>query len=383
MVYLDNNATTALHPDVYAVMEPWLTVQRGNPSSRHRAGQEARSAIEQAREQVAALVNAHPREVIFTSGGTEANNMALKGVCDPGKSGQGLAVSSIEHAAILGPARSLARRGCELTLLPVDAAGVVNPASVGELCGMACRMLSVMWANNETGAVQPLAELASWSEQRGVILHTDAVQAAGKIPVDFRLPGLQLMSISGHKMYGPQGVGALLVKKGLELNPLLEGGGQEYGLRAGSENVAAIVGFGKAADLARVELHDRSLQLEQQRRWLEQAIQQQLPDAVIFSAGAERLPNTVFFAVPGLDGETLIMALDRDGYAVSSGSACGSSHDEPSPVLKAMGVNRDLAQGAIRVSLGRTTSRAELEGFMHALCSQVQALRGLAAATAW
>lgn len=383
MVYLDHNATTPLDERVLEAMLPWLQASYGNPSSRHRFGREAHDAIVAAREQVAALVNAHPSQVLFTSGGTEANNLALKGLLHPAIAPAALAISAVEHAAVLGPAEALQDRGWQLQRLPVDVGGVIDIKAAIAALPQNTRLVSLMWANNETGAIQPVAELAAYCREQGIVLHSDAVQAAGKIPVDFAASGAQLLSLSAHKLYGPKGAGALVVDKALDIKALLDGGGQERGLRCGTENVAAIVGFGKAAELARLELAPRRIQLTQQRIWLEQQLTSQLPEAVIFSAEAERLPNTVFLSVPGLDGETLIMALDREGVAVSSGSACGSSHNEPSPVLKAMGVAEELAQGAIRISLGKDTTQQDLDKLMQTLCTQVQALRGMAAATAW
>ena len=380
MIYLDHNATTPLDERVLEVMLPWLGAEFGNPSSRHGLGRRAKAALERAREQVAAWVNAHPSQVIFTSGGTEANNLAIKGL--PGKPGK-LLISTIEHASLLGPARAMQRNGWQLEYLPVDRQGRLESEALAGLLDAQTRLVSVMWANNETGAIQPIGELAGLCRQHGIPLHTDAVQAAGKIPVDFTASGVQMMSLSAHKIYGPKGAGALVVDKSLQRLVLIEGGGQESGQRGGTENLPAIVGFGMAAELARLELHTRHRQLEVLRARLEQQLAAHLPQAAIFSHEVERLPNTVFMAIPGLDGETLIMALDRDGIAVSSGSACGSSHDEPSPVLKAMEVAADLARGAIRISLGKDTQMQDIDTLIEGLCTQVHALQGMAAVTAW
>ena len=381
MVFLDHNATTPLHPDALETMLPWLQQRYGNPSSRHSMGRDARAAIEQAREQIAALVNAQPKQVIFTSGGTEANNLALKGVL--ARRQGALWLSAIEHAAVLEPADALARQGHTVKRLPVSGQGQLLVEAMPDNRPESLALVSVMWANNETGAVQPVAEVAQWCREHGVPLHTDAVQALGKLPVDFAASGASLMSLSAHKIYGPKGAGALILDPALDIWPQCHGGGQERALRGGTENVAAIVGFGAAAELARLDLARLRRQLEQQRQCLERGLREHLPDVVIFSDQVERIPNTVFFSIPGLEAETLIMALDRDGFAVSSGSACGSSHDEPSPVLRAMGVDRELAQAAVRVSLGRDSSSQDLETFLHSLCTQVKALRGMAAATAW
>ncbi|MFU8838076.1 MAG: cysteine desulfurase family protein [Thiohalomonadaceae bacterium] len=380
MIYLDHNATTPLDPRVLEAMLPWLQDRYGNPSSRHALGRQAKAALELAREQVAALVNAHPSQVIFTSGGTEANNLALKGrAMAPGR----LQVSAIEHASLLGPARAMQREGWQLDRLPVDSQGMLDIEAAVASLNDETRLVSLMWANNETGAIQPVAAMAECCRSRGIVMHSDAVQAAGKIPVDFASSGVQLLSLSAHKIYGPKGVGALVVDKSLELLPLLDGGGQERNRRGGTENIPAIVGFGLAAELARLELPQRSLQLEHLRGRLEQQLAQQLPQAVIFSSGIARLPNTVFLAIPGLDGETLIMAMDREGIALSSGSACGSAQNEPSPVLRAMGVATELAQGAIRISLGKDNTEQDIDRLVAGLCTQVQTLQGMAAATAW
>lgn len=380
MIYLDHNATTPLEPRVLEAMLPWMQDRYGNPSSRHALGRQAKAALELAREQVAALVNAHPSQVIFTGGGTEANNLALKGrAMAPGR----LLISAIEHASLLGPARAMQRQGWQLDRLSVDSQGMLDIEAAAASLNDATRLVSLMWANNETGAIQPVAAIAELCRNRGIVLHSDAVQAVGKIPVDFASSGVQLLSLSAHKIYGPKGVGALVVDKSLELLPLLDGGGQERNRRGGTENIPAIVGFGLAAELARLELHQRSLQLEHLRGRLEQQLAQRLPQAVIFSSGIARLPNTVFLAIPGLDGETLIMAMDREGLALSSGSACGSAQNEPSPVLRAMGVATELAQGAIRISLGKDNTEQDIDRLVAGLCTQVQTLQGMAAATAW
>ena len=383
MIYLDHNATTPLDERVLEAMLPWLKGRFGNPSSRHQWGCEARMALDQAREQVAALVNAHPSQVIFTSGGTEANNLAVKGLLGVQARAGRLLISSIEHASLRGPAQAMQRLGWQLQRLPINASGVIDIKALPKTLGQDARLLSLMWANNETGAIQPVVEVAEYCREHGMVMHSDAVQAVGKIPVDFAASGVQLMSLSAHKIYGPKGVGALVVDKSLELLPLIDGGGQEKGMRGGTENLAAIVGFGRAAELAQLELSDRSLQLEHVRQRLEQQLAKQLPQAVFFSTEALRLPNTLFMAIPGIDGETLIMALDRQGIAVSSGSACGSAHSESSPVLKAMGIADNVAQGAIRISLGKDTRSEDIETLVQGLVGQVTTLQEMAAATAW
>lgn len=382
MVYLDHNATTPLDERVLEAMLPWLRGRFGNPSSIHAIGREARGALDRAREQVAQLVGAHPSQVIFTSGGTEANNSALKGVAfrlPPGR----LAIGAIEHASVRSPAVSLGRFGWQIDTIAVDSQGICGIDALAEAAQADTRLVSVMWANNETGTVEPVKAIAQYCREQGILFHTDAVQAAGKLEVNFPACGAHLMSLSAHKLYGPKGVGALIVDKAVDMEPLLHGGGQEKGQRGGTENLAAIVGFGKAAELAAIELTERRRHLSEQRTLFENRLADALPEAVIFAKEAERLPNTVFLAVPGLEGQTLIMALDQQGIAISSGSACGSEQTEPSPVLKAMGVESELALGAIRISLGKDNTEQDIETLVGTLVSQVKQLQRLAASTAW
>ncbi len=364
-VYLDFNATTPIDPRVVEAMLPYLSGPAGNPSSVHRFGRAARAAVDEARAEVAALVGALPEQVIFTSGGTEANNLAIRGVAAD-TAAVGIAVSSVEHASVLAPAARLARRGGSVVQIPADREGRILPEAVRGTLGAGTRLVSVMWANNETGVIQPVAAIAELVRESGAWMHTDAVQAAGKIPVDFAAGGAHLMTLSAHKIYGPKGVGALVADRAVDLIPILEGGGQERGLRGGTENVAGIVGFGAAADLARRELEEHRARLQDLRDALERVLAAQ-PDVVVFGAGAERLPNTVQFALAGIAGETLLLELDRYGVAVSSGSACHSERAEPSHVLGAMGVPRELAYGAIRVSFGHESTAADLDALLRAL----------------
>lgn len=382
MVYLDHNATTPIDERVLEAMLPWLQEGFGNPSSVHSKGRQARAALDQAREQVAQLVSAHPGQVIFTSSGTEANNAALKGVAFRSSPGR-IAISAIEHASIRGPAEALKRQAWQVDMAAVDGDGICKPEYLDAVLSTETRLASVMWANNETGTIQPVHELADLCRERGVLFHTDAVQAAGKLEVDFSASGAHLLSLSAHKLYGPKGVGALIADKSVDMEPLLHGGGQEKDRRGGTENLASIVGFGKAAELARIELIERRRHVEEQRRYFESHLRQVLPEVVIFAEEAERLGNTVLLAIPGLEGQTLIMSLDKIGIEVSSGSACGSEHSEPSPVLKAMGVAREIALGAIRISLGKQNTMQDIERLIGALESQVRQLRSMAANTGW
>lgn len=375
--YLDHNASTALDPRVLEVMLPHLRERFGNASSRHEYGRQARAAIDQARQQVAAAVNAHPSEIIFTSGGSEANNLFLKGAaaCLPVAT---LAIGASEHPCVRQPALQLQKQGWRVLELPLGAEGCVDLQLAQEVLKQHTpALVSVMLANNETGALNDLVSLASFAREQGAYIHTDAVQALGKIPLDFRALGVHGMSLSAHKAYGPLGAGALVLDKRVELQPLIAGGGHERGLRSGTENLAAIVGFGKACELLSLELAERARAAEQLRDLLETGLAQQ--GAVVFAQAAARLPNTCFFALAGIDGETLVSKLDRAGFAVASGAACSSSSPEPSRTLLAMGVAAELARGAVRLSIGKDTRRHEIEDFLLALGQTVNALRNLTA----
>lgn len=360
-VYLDWNATTPLDARVREAMRPWLEGRFGNASSRHEYGRQARAAIDEARAKVAAAVGAHPTEVIFTSGGSEANNLFIKGAAALMKPAT-IAISAIEHPCVREPARQLRRADWTLREIAVDRAGLVKRSDWQAVLATRPALMSVMLANNETGVLQDIATLAREAREVGAWLHTDAVQALGKIALDFRALGVGAMSLSAHKIGGPLGAGALVLDKRIELAPLIAGGGQERGLRSGTENVAAIVGFGLACELAVARLAEESARLAVLRDRLEAELVQS--GALIFSAGAPRLPNTVFFAREGLDGETLVAKLDRAGFACASGSACSSANPEPSHTLLAMGVEPDVARGALRVSLGRDTLPADVDGFI-------------------
>ena len=375
-VYLDHNATTPLDERVLEAMMPYLSGNFANPSSGHQAGRAARAAIDTAREQVAALVNTHPSQVVFTSGGTEANNFALKGVAARLQPGL-LAVSTVEHDSVLGPVRALARTGWQMVEIAVDEQGQVDTERFELDIRQQPGLLAMMMANNETGVIYDVAGIANTARQHGAIVLTDAVQALGKIPVDFVATGAHMMSLSAHKIYGPKGAGALVIDKSLDMEPLLHGGGHEKGRRAGTENVAAIAGFGRAAELAAAELESRSQHMLPLREAFEQQLKEQLPQARVFCEQQQRLPNTTFFAIPGVDGATLLMALDQAGFAVSSGSACGTGKVEPSHVLQAMDVEPALARGAVRMSLGKDTRPEEIKEFVSCLKQQVKHLQSL------
>ncbi|MFM8332692.1 MAG: cysteine desulfurase family protein [Candidatus Methylumidiphilus sp.] len=373
MVYLDHNASSPLDPRVLEAMLPYLHTFYGNASSLHRLGRASRSALDQARSQVAALVGAEPAQIVFTAGGTEANNLAVKGLAGAATQGAA-AVGATEHPSVAAPMERLRQRGWTIHTLSVDAQGRLEPASLAALPKAGLRFASVMLANNETGALQDISALAAALRGQGAILHCDAVQQAGKLPLDFKTCGAHLLSLSAHKLYGPKGAGALVVDQSISLEPLLEGGGQERDRRSGTENIAALVGFGKAAELALAELESRRAHTLALRQQLEAGLAA-LPGAYLFAEHAPRLPNTVQFGLSGLDGEALLMALDRKGFAVSSGSACASGGGEPSPVLLAMGYAPDTAKSAVRVSLGQDNSAADISALLAAL----RAISGLPA----
>ena len=375
-VYFDHNATTPLDERVLEAMLPFLREQCGNASSRHEFGTVARKAVDDAREQLAALVGVQPVQVIFTSGGTEANNLFLKGAAGYLKPAQ-IAVSAIEHPCVAKPAQELARQGWSLRRLAVTRQGAVDLGDVDAALATATGMVSVMLANNETGVIQDVAAVGERARRAKALMHTDAVQALGKMAVDFNALNVHAMTLSAHKIYGPKGAGALVVDKRLELRPLLSGGGHERGMRSGTENVAAIVGFGAACGLAAGRMADLNRQLSALRERLERGLAGM--GAVIFGVAAERVPNTSYFSLPGIDGEALVIELDKAGYAVAAGAACSSASSEPSATLLAMGVAPDVARGAVRFSLGSANTVEQVDGFLKALAAVVQRLRRLTA----
>ena len=376
--YFDHNATTPLDEGVLAQMLPFLSGEFGNASSRHDFGTRARRAVDKARGQVAALVNVQPAQVVFVSGGTEANNLFVRGAAAYARPGQGrIVISGIEHPCVAKPAQDLVRQGWKLRKLATRADGRVDESDAEMALREPATLVSVMLANNETGVIQPVANIAANARNARAWVHTDAVQALGKIVVDFEALGVHAMSLSAHKIYGPKGIGALVVDKRLELKPIIHGGGHEGGLRSGTENVPAIVGFGAACELAGRRMKDVA---ERTRTLRDRAeIGAGALGARIFGAGVDRIPNTTYFAFPGIDGETLVIELDKAGYAVASGAACSSTSTEPSATLLAMGVEPELARGAVRVSFGVHNTVAEVEGFLRALDATVSKLRRLTA----
>jgi len=369
-IYFDHNATTPLDKTALEAMLPFMEACYANPSSIHSQGRVARAAIDKAREQVAELVNAHPSQVIFTSGGTEANNLALKGAAR-GMALDSIVTSAIEHPSVRDVARYMAT-SMKHDLLSVDGNGRVLVNSIESVIKPNYgQMFSVMLANNETGVVQDIALLADKVRAAGHYFHTDAVQAAGKVDVDFAELNVNLMSLSSHKIYGPKGVGALIYDKSIDIEPILHGGGQEKGLRSGTENVAAIVGFGKAAELAKCHQKNRIEHLSGLQQYFEKQLKK-ISGIVIFADHVSRLPNTTFFSLPGIDGEALLMHLDLHDIAVTSGSACASKSLSPSHVLVAMGIEESIARSAIRVSFGAQNTRAEIDEVIKVLTVNVK-----------
>jgi cysteine desulfurase len=376
-IYFDHSATTPLDPRVLDAMAPFFGGTFGNPSSLHHEGRVARAAIDNARAQVASLIGAEPEEIVFTASGTEADNLALIGVVRASSKPGHVVTSVIEHAAILETCKFLASRGTKITQLPVDGDGLVRTASLLRALQSNVTLVSIMAANNVVGTLQPIEELAHLTNLQGVLFHTDAVQAGGKIPLDVRQLRVDLLSLSAHKLHGPKGVGALYIRKGVKLSPIVFGGGQERGLRSATENVAGIVGFGAAAEIARKELDEESARLAEFRQHIATEIQRMFPNAYFFGHKKERLPGHVGFGLRGQEREVgrLLAALDQAGVAVSAGSACSAHHSgEPSGVLLAMGYDTESARGLIRVSLGRFNTRQEVEIFLKSLLDVVSSL---------
>lgn len=375
-IYLDHNATTQLEPRVLEVMLPYMSEQYGNATSRHIYGRSARQAIEFAREQVADAVDAHPSQIVFTASGTESNNFIVHGI-GALHLDKALAISAIEHPCISKPAEAMRQMGCEVNTIAVSANGLLSTDSLQSCLTSKTSLVSAMLANNETGVIQPVAEMAALAKEHGAFMHTDAVQALGKMPVSFSDLNVDAMTISSHKIGGPQGAGALVLNKRIDIQPLMMGGGQEKGLRSGTENLAAIVGFGAACALIKSELTQRSNVTQALRGQLEAGLQQL--GASIFGNNVARIPNTSFFAFEGIEGETMLLALDRKGYAIASGSACSSDSTEPSHVLMAMGVEAYLARGALRVSFGSQNTSQQVDGFLLALASELTRLKQMTA----
>ena len=373
-VYFDNSATTPVLPEVFEAMRPYFGEQFGNASSIHHHGQETRGAVERARESVARLLGCRASEVVFTSGGTEADNLAIFGIT---QEGDHVITSTVEHHAVLNACKELEAEGFEVTYLPVDGRGCVDPEDVRRALRSSTKLITIMMANNETGVLQPVEEIGKVAAEAEVYFHTDAVQAAGKLPVDVKRVGCDLMAISGHKLHGPQGVGALYVRKGTELHPMLYGGRHERSRRAGTENVPGIVGLGEAAELARAGLEKGEDQkLAALRDRIERALLQ-IECSVVNGEGARRVPNITSLRFDALEGEALVIALDLKGLAVSTGAACSSGAIEPSHVLLAMGATADRARASVRISLGKQNTDDEVDFAIGLIPETVARLREL------
>jgi len=381
-VYLDHAATTPVREEVFEAMKPFFGPRFGNPSSTHRWGREARAALDEARERVGRCLGARPDEICFTSGGTEADNLAILGAWRALKAKGRTAVvtTPIEHKAILGAVHQAALEGAEERILAMTTDGVIDSASFDDLVDDAVAVCSIMWVNNEIGSIQPIPELAAKAKQRGALVHTDAVQAFGKILIDAQKQQFDFLTISGHKFGAPKGIGALYIRRGSPLEPLMHGGTQDRGRRPGTENVAAAVGLARAAELALEERESHCARLRKLREKLEAGILSRVPDAVIHGRGAERAPHVVNVSVPGTDSESLLMALDLRGIAASGGSACQSGSVSPSHVLTAIGVRPDLASAAIRMSLGSLTTDESIDRVIEVFPALVAKARQLATA---
>jgi len=375
-VYLDNNATTGLDLRVLEAMTPYFVETFGNASSIHTYGQRARAAVEDARRQVADLLGAQPQEIVFTSGGTESDNTALSGVATAlADKGRHVVTTSIEHPAVLRTCEQLSKQGFVVTYVPVGRDGIVRMDELAKALTDQTILVSVMHVNNETGTIQPLHEIAELTRERRIVFHTDAVQSAGKIPVDLKDLGVDLASFSAHKLHGPKGVGVLFVRRGVRFKPLLVGGSHERGRRAGTENVPGIIGVGKACELAREALSDMNTRVRALRDRLEQRILDEIPQSAVNGSRTERAPHVANISFRGVEGEALLISLDFQGVAVSTGSACSSGSLEPSHVLKALGQSQDLIRGSIRFSLSRMTTEQDIDYVLEILPPTVARIR--------
>jgi len=374
LIYLDNAASTQIHDDVLDSMLPYLKEQYGNPSSIHRYGRLAHKAIEKARKQIASLINANPSEILLTSGGTESNNTVLVGLSMRNASCQ-IITSSIEHDAILEPCKKLTQNGIDVVYLPVDKFGMVNPSDLkNHLSDKTC-LVSIMFGNNEVGTIQPISEITKICNERKILFHTDAVQAVGKIPIDVKKLDIDFLSISSHKLNGPKGIGALYIKNGMSIDPMILGGGQEHGLRSGTENVANIVGFGKACEIAKNNLDANTSYVKKLRDILVEKVLTEIPEVTLNGDPQSRLPNNAHFTFLGVNGEDLIIKLDEYGIAASTGSACSVHTQRASHVLQSMGFSHEQITGSLRLTLGIFNNEDEIEQTVNALKKIVEELR--------
>ena len=374
MIYLDNAASTQIHEDVLEAMLPYLKEQYGNPSSIHRYGRLANKAMEKARKQIAMLINADSSEILLTSGGTESNNTALYGIAEKKPRSQ-IITSSIEHDAILEPCKKLAKDGFDVIYLPVDNRGVVDLSILKNSLSDNTCLVSIMFGNNEIGTIEPIAQIAQLCNEQNIPFHTDAVQAVGKIPIDVKKLGIDLLSISSHKINGPKGIGALYIRKGIDINPIILGGGQEHGLRSGTENVANIVGFGKACELAQLNLSDNIFHMKKLRDDLVAKILREIPGVILNGHAENRLPNNAHFTFLGVAGEDLIIKLDEYGIAASTGSACSMHTQKASHVLQAMGFSHEQITGSLRLTLGLFNNQQQIDETVNILKKAVAELR--------
>jgi len=374
MIYLDHAATTPMRPEVFDAMRPYFLERFGNPSSLHSYGLDARVGVERARQQIASAIGAAPQEIIFTSGGTESDNLALRGVLQRGGKKDHIITSAIEHPAVLETCKFIERLGHEVTYLSVDREGRINPAEVEDAIQENTRLISIMHANNEIGSIQPIAEVGAIAAAHGIYMHTDAVQSVGKIPVNVKKLNVQMLSISSHKIYGPKGVGCLYVQKGTKLTPLVFGGGHERGLRSGTENVSGIVGFGEAMRLAIEDFTDNA-RIQKLRDALIDAVLREIPSTQLNGGRVHRLPNNANFSFSYIEGESLLLRLNAKGIAGSTGSACSSKKLEPSHVLLAIGLSPVDAHGSLRLTLGRETTNADVRYVLEVLPGIVNELR--------
>ncbi len=374
MIYLDNAASSPVNEQVLQEMIPFLKENFGNPSSIHKLGRISNKAIQNARKQIAQLVNAEPKEILITSGGTESNNTALFGIAHS-KRGHHIVTSAIEHEAILEPCKKLEQEGFDITFVKVDETGLVNPADIKKSITPKTCLVSIMFANNEVGTIQPIQEISKICHENHILFHTDAIQAVGKVEVDVKSLGIDLLSISSHKINGPKGVGALYIKNGIEIDPFIYGGGQENGLRSGTENVASIVGFGKACQLAKENLDQNISKMRNLRNKLINKIITEIPKVTVNGNQEYRIPNNAHFTFLGVNGEDLIIKLDENGIAASTGSACSVKVQKESHVLKAMGFSHDQISGSLRLTVGPSNTESEIEQTIETLKKVVKELR--------
>jgi cysteine desulfurase len=377
-VYLDHNATTPVHPEVLEAMMPFFQDQFGNASSIHWAGREVKKYLDDAREKVASLLNATPEEVIFTGCGTESDNMAIKGVAYALQDkGRHIITTEVEHHAVLHTCQFLEKAGFEVTYLPVDSDGLIDLEKLRLSIKNQTILITIMFANNETGTVFPMQEIGELARGKGVIFHTDAIQAVGKLPIDLKQLPVDILSLSGHKLYAPKGIGAQYIRAGTKLTPLIHGGGQERNRRAGTENIPYIIGLGKASEIAQRDFQGRSEHLLALRERLHRGIINRIPHVKLNGHPTKRLPNTLNLSFLYIEGESLLLNLDLEGIAVSSGSACTSGSLEPSHVLLAMGIPHEIAQSAIRLSLGWSNTQEDVDYVVEVLPRIVQRLRDM------